>query len=194
MAILVERESLGTKSQHISPAYVDRNGNSYLTSSDKPFPVADVNHLRLHEGYAFYVYKLYPYVDKLPADSSMSFAIAWAGGVTPHMQLQAACAGNAELRLFEGATVTGGTSFTALNRRRDSLTTSQSAVLVNPTVTATGLEIDAQIIPGGSGKKAGGGSQDTFQYVLKPLTTYLFMLKNTNGVAHEAELLVSWYE
>lgn len=194
MAILVERESLGTKSQHISPAYVDRNGNSYLTSSDKPFPVADVNHLRLHEGYAFYVYKLYPYVDKLPADSSMSFAIAWASGVTPHMQLQAACAGNAELRLFEGATVTGGTSFTALNRRRDSLTTSQSAALVNPTVTATGLEIDAQIIPGGSGKKAGGGSQDTFEYVLKPLTTYLFMLKNTNGVAHEAELLVSWYE
>ena len=194
MAILVERESLGTKSQHISPAYVDRNGNSYLTSSDKPFPVADVNHLRLHEGYAFYVYKLYPYVDKLPADSSMSFAIAWASGVTPHMQLQAACAGNAELRLFEGATVTGGTSFTALNRRRDSLTTSQSAVLVNPTVTTAGLEIDAQIIPGGSGKKAGGGSQDTFEYVLKPLTTYLFMLKNTNGVAHEAELLVSWYE
>ena len=194
MAILVERESLGTKSQHISPAYVDRNGNSYLTSSDKPFPVADVNHLRLHEGYAFYVYKLYPYVDKLPADSSMSFAIAWASGVTPHMQLQAACAGNAELRLFEGATVTNGTSFTALNRRRDSLTTSQSAVLVNPTVTTAGLEIDAQIIPGGSGKKAGGGSQDTFEYVLKPLTTYLFMLKNTNGVAHEAELLVSWYE
>lgn len=194
MAILVERESLGTKSQHISPAYVDRNGNSYLASSDKPFPVADVNHLRLHEGYAFYVYKLYPYTDMLPAGSTLYFAIAWASGVTPHMQLSAACGGNAELRLFEGATVTGGTSFTALNRHRNVTTVSQSAVLINPTVTTTGNEIDAQIIPGGNGKKAGGGSQDSFQYVLKPLTTYLFSLKNTNGTAHESELLVSWYE
>lgn len=194
MAIEVKRESVDTKARHVSPSYVDRNGIQYLASSDKPFPTADVNHLRLHEGYAFYVYKLYPYVDKLPADAAMYFAIAWASGVTPHMQLQAACGGNAELRLFEGATVTGGTPFTALNRHRNVTTVSQSAVLINPTVTTTGNEIDAQIVAGGSGKKAGGGSQDSFQYVLKPLTTYLFMLKNTNGVAHEAELLVSWYE
>lgn len=194
MAIEVKRESVDNKSRHVSPAYIDRDGVSFLASSDKPFPTADVNHLRLHEGYAFYVYKLYPYTAKLPADTAMYFAIAWAEGVTPHMQLQAACGGDAELRLFEGATVTGGTSFTALNRHRNVTTTSQSAVLINPTVLTTGAEIDAQIIPGGSGKKAGGGSQDSFQYVLKPLTTYLFMLKNTNGVAHEAELLVSWYE
>lgn len=194
MAIEVQRESLDTKSRHVSPSYVDRNGIQYLTSSDKPFPVADVNHLRLHEGYAFYVYNLYPYTAMLPADTSTYIAIAWASGVSPHLQLQAACSGDAELRMYEGAVVTGGTSFTALNRNRVVTTVSQSAVLINPTVTTTGIEMDAQIIPGGSGKKAGGGSQDSFQYVLKPLTTYLFKLTNTNGTSHEAELLLSWYE
>jgi hypothetical protein len=47
------------------------------------------------------------------------------------------------------------TSFTAIKRNRTSATTSQSAILINPTVTVTGTEIDAEIIAGGSGKKSG---------------------------------------
>ena len=79
MAIEVKRESLDTKSQHVSPAYVDKDGVHYLTSSDKPFPTIDVNHLRMHEGRAYYVYKLFPYAAGLAAGASIDIAIACDG-------------------------------------------------------------------------------------------------------------------
>jgi hypothetical protein len=194
MAILVERESLGTKSQHISPAYVDKDGNSYLASSDRPFPILDINHLRLHEGRAFKAYRVYPDATKLAAGASCNIAIAWASGVNPHILLDATCGGDAELYIYEGAVVTGGTSFTAINRHRVLDTASQSAILINPTVTSVGTQIDAEIVTGGSGKKSGGAGTGALEMVFKPLTTYLFRLTNVNGTAHMAELIIEWYE
>jgi hypothetical protein len=108
--------------------------------------------------------------------------------------VDASCGGDAELYIYEGATVTGGTSFTAVKRNRTSATTSQSAILINPTVTVTGTEIDAEIVAGGAGKKAGGGGSSALEMVLNPLTTYLFRLTNVNGTDHMAELLLEWYE
>jgi hypothetical protein len=108
--------------------------------------------------------------------------------------VDASCGGDAELYIYEGATVSGGTSFTASKRNRTSAITSQSAILINPTVTVTGTEIDAQIIAGGTGKKSGGGGSNVLEMVLNPLTTYLFRLTNVNGTDHMAELLLEWYE
>ena len=194
MAILVERESLGTKSQHISPAYVDKDGNSYLAGSDRPFPILDVNHLRLHEGRAYYAYKLYPHASMLSAGASIDIAVAFASGKTPHLIYTANCGGDAELYMYENAVVTGGTSFTAVRRNRTISTASQSAILINPTVTSVGTELDAQFLAGGVGKKAGGGDAYASEQVLSPLTTYLFRLTNVNGTAHMAHLYLEWYE
>jgi hypothetical protein len=91
--------------------------------------------------------------------------------------MDASCGGNAELYMYEGATVSGGTSFTAVKRNRTSATTSQSAILINPTVTVTGTEIDAELVAG-AGKKSGGGGTSSLEIVLNPLTTYLFRLTN----------------
>jgi hypothetical protein len=194
MAINILRESDTTKSRHVNPAYVDKDGNSYIASSDKPFPIVDINHLRLHEGKAFKAYRIYPNATKLAAGASCNIAIAWASGVYAHIAVDASCSGDAELYVYEGATVTGGTSFTAIKRNRTSATTSQSAILINPTVTVTGTEIDAEIIAGGSGKKSGGAGASALEMVLNPLTTYLFRLTNVNGTSHMAELFLEWYE
>ena len=48
MAINILRESDTTKSRHVNPAYVDKDGNSYIASSDRPFPTVDVNLFRLN--------------------------------------------------------------------------------------------------------------------------------------------------
>jgi hypothetical protein len=194
MAILVERESLGTKSQHISPAYVDKDGNSYLASSDKPFPTVDINHLRLQEGRAFAVGVLRSFSNKLPAGQSIDIAMAFASGVTPVISIFGLCAGDAEGYLYEGAVVTGGTAVTAVNKNRDSANTSQSAILVGPTVTSLGTMILGQILIGGSGKKAGGGDLGSSDLILNDLTTYLFRLTNINGTSHAAEIILEWYE
>ena len=194
MAINILRESDTTKSRHVNPAYVDKDGNSYIAGSDKPFPIVDINHLRLHEGKAFKAYRIYPNSAKLASGASCNIAIAWASNVYAHLLVDASCGGDAELYIYEGATVTGGTSFTAVKRNRTSATTSQSAILINPTVTVTGTEIDAEIVAGGAGKKAGGGGSSALEMVLNPLTTYLFRLTNVNGTDHMAELLLEWYE
>jgi hypothetical protein len=194
MAINVLRESDTTKSRHVNPAYVDKDGNSYIASSDRPFPIVDVNHLRLHEGKAFKAYRIYPNATKLADGASCNIAIAWASGVYPHILMDASCGGSAELYMYEGATVSGGTSFTAVKRNRTSATTSQSAILINPTVTVTGTEIDAELVAGGSGKKSGGGGSNSLEIVLNPLTTYLFRLTNVSGSAQMAELFLEWYE
>jgi len=194
MAINISRESDTTKARHVNPAYVDKDGVSYIASSDRPFPIVETNHLRLHEGKAFKAYRIYPDATKLANGASCNIAIAWASGVYPHILMDATCGGDAELYVYEGATVTGGTSFTAIKRNRTSATTSQLAILINPTVSVTGTEIDAEIIAGGVGRRSGGGGTNVLEMVLNPLTTYLFRLTNVSGAAHMAELFLEWYE
>jgi len=194
MAINISRESDTTKSRHVNPAYVDKDGISYIAGSDRPFPILDINHLRLHEGRAFKAYRIYPGATKLANGASCNIAVAWASGVYAHVLVDASCGGDAELYMYEDATVSGGTSFTAVKRNRTSATTSQSAILINPTVTVTGTEMDAEIIAGGSGKKSGGAGSSALEIVLNPLTTYLFRLTNVSGAAQMAELFLEWYE
>lgn len=192
MAIEVKRESLDTKARHVSPAYMDKDGVHYLASSDKPFPTIDVNHLRLHEGRAYYCYKLYPYLAGLPAGSSIDIALAWPSGYAPHAQFSYGCAGESEFFVYEAPTTSGGTSLT-IDRRHRILTTASAAVAVlNPTVSSVGTELFGDFVP--ANKQGGGAQLSTFEFVLKPLTTYLFRLTNANAQAHAAHLSVEWYE
>lgn len=191
MAIEVKRESLDTKARHVSPAYIDKDGVHYLTSSDRPFPTVDVNHLRLHEGRAYYVY----HVDSaLSVNGNLDIAIAWPSGTLPHSVFNYQCGGDSRFYVYENPTTSGGTALTIHRRNRALATTSTGAAVYNPTVSALGDEIFGEIITSGQGGTGAGGGGYTYEYVLKPLTTYLFRLTNINSQAHMAELLIEWYE
>lgn len=194
MAITVQRESDNTKSIFVTPTYIDKDGNQLVAGSEKPFVVADINHVRLHEARAYYAYFLNGSANKLANDASINIAVAWATGKTPHLVFDVNCGGDAEFTIFENATVTGGTSFTAINRYRPSANTSESAILINPTVTNTGTQLTGEFLGGGSGGQATGSAAFSFQYVLAPLTTYLFRLTNRSGQAHMAHVMIEWYE
>jgi hypothetical protein len=194
MAIEVQRESLDTKSQHVSVSFADKDNVQYLAGSAKPFPTEDVTLLRLEEGKAFALGVVRSFADPLPDGESIDIAIAFAAGVTPNISISGLCAGDAMGFLYEGSVVTGGTAITALNKNRNSLVTSQSAALSNPSVTTLGTPILSQILIGGQGKKAGGGAIGSSDLILKPLTTYLFRLTNVNGTDHAAEIVLEWYE
>jgi hypothetical protein len=96
--------------------------------------------------------------------------------------------------LYEGSSVTGGTSITPLQMNRASTTASQAVALLNPTVNSLGTKLLEQILIGGQGKKASGGDVSSADMVLKGLTTYLFRLTNVNGTAHAAEIILEWFE
>jgi hypothetical protein len=194
MAIEVQRESLDTKSQHVSVSFADKDNVQYLAGSAKPFPTEDVTLLRLEEGKAFALGVVRSFANPLPDGESIDIAIAFAAGVTPNISISGLCAGDAMGFLYEGSVVTGGTAITAINKNRNSLITSQSAALSNPTVTTLGTPILSQILVGGQGKKAGGGAVGSSDLILKPLTTYLFRLTNVNSTDHAAEIVLEWYE
>lgn len=192
----VELESLTTKSRFVTLVQKNNSGTYAIAGADAPLIMVDVNHQRNHDGRAFYAYKVYPDSAKLAADASIDIAMAAPAGVFPHVTIDGLCLGDAELYVYEGSTTSGGTSFTPINRNRNYTLTnpSQVAMVIAPTVSAVGTELDAQIIAGGAGKKSGGGTAGSLEYVLKPLTTYLFRLTNVNGTAHAAYLTLEWYE
>lgn len=196
MPIIVQRESENTKSRLVTLTHKNNAGEQVIAGADAPVIMVDVNHQRNHDGRAFYAYKLAPDSAPLAALASIDIVLASPAGVYPHLTVEGLCLGDAELYIYEGTSTTGGTAFTPINRNRNYAISNPSevAMVINPTVTAVGTEIDAEIIPGGVGKKSGGGTAGSLEYVLKPLTNYLFRLTNVNGTAHAASLTLEWYE
>jgi hypothetical protein len=193
---LIELESLTTKSRFVTPVQKTNNGTFVVAGADSPLIMVDVNHQRNHDGRAYFAYKLYPVASKLAANASIDIVMASPAGVFPHISVDAFCQGDAEFYLYEGSSSTGGTAFTPINRNRNYAISnpSQSAMVINPTINTLGTELDGQIVPGGVGKKSGGGSAGTLEYVLKPLTNYHFRLTNVNGTSHAASMTLEWYE
>lgn len=192
--ITVGIESLNTKSRLVSLAQKNNAGDFVVGGADAPIIMVDVNHQRNHDGRAWFAYKMYPESAPLASGANIDIVLASASGVIPHMTIDALCLGDAEFYIYEGTSATGGTLFTPINRNRNYTTSSQVAMIINPTVSSLGTQLDAQILPGGSGKKSGGGTAGSLEYVLKPLTNYLFRLTNVNGTAHAAHLALEWYE
>jgi hypothetical protein len=187
-------ESGDVKSRFVTVAQKNNSGSYVVAGADAPAIIVDVNHQRNHDGRAWFAYKISPDSAPLGAGASIDIVLASASGVSPHVTIDALCLGDAEMYIYEGTSATGGTSFTPINRNRNYTTSSQVAMIINPTVTSLGTQLDAQILPGGSGKKSGGGAAGSLEYVLKPLTNYLFRLTNVNGTAHAASLQLEWYE
>lgn len=190
----VNRESMNTKSRHVTPTFMDKDEAQRVAGSSDPMPVIDVNHLRLHEGRAYYTYKFLPSSAGLAVNASLDIAIAWPAGVLAHLIAIFQTGGESEFYLYESPTTSGGTAQTIHRRNRNLNTTSTAAAVYAPTVTATGTEIYGEFISSGAGGTGVGGENFTFEYVMKPLTTYLFRITNTNSQNHAAELRIEWYE
>lgn len=192
----VELESVTTKSRFVTPVQKNNAGTYVVAGADAPLITVDVNHQRNHDGRAFFAYKINPTSAKLAAGANIDIVLASPSGILPHLNVDAFCQGDAELYVYEGTSTSGGTPFTPINRNRNYAVSnvSQVAMVINPTVTSVGTELDAQIVPGGVGKKSGGGTAGSLEYVLKPLTNYMFRLTNVNGTSHAAFLTLEWYE
>jgi hypothetical protein len=195
MAILyVQRESQNQKAQFVVLTQQDKDGNQMIVGSDTGLITAEINHHRLHEGRAFIAWNIYPDSAKLAAGANADIVLAAGPGTIPHVTIAMESSGDADFFIYEGTTTTGGTAFTPVRRNRNIAATSNVAMVTNPTVNTLGTLINRQFVTGGSGKKSSGGGGGTLEYVLAPLTNYLFRLKNVNGTAHTALLELEWYE
>jgi hypothetical protein len=195
MAILyVQRESQTQKAQFVALTQQDKDGNQMIVGSDTGLITAEINHHRLHEGRAFIAWNIYPDSAKLAAGASADIVLAAGPGTSPHVTIAMESSGDADFFIYEGTTTTGGTAFTPVRRNRNIAATSNVAMVTNPTVNTLGTLINRQFVTGGTGKKSSGGGGGSLEYVLAPLTNYLFRLTNVNGTAHTALLELEWYE
>ena len=195
MAILyVERESQPQKAQFVALTQKDKDGSQMIAGSDNGLIMVDINHQRLHEGRAFIAWNIYPDSAKLASGSSADIVLAAGPGTIAHVTISMESSGDCDFFVYEETSTTGGTAFTPVRRNRNIVTTSNVAMVTNPTVTSLGTLINRQFVTGGTGKKASGGSAGSLEYVLTPLTNYLFRLTNVNGTSHTALLELEWYE
>jgi hypothetical protein len=194
---LVNLESSDVKSRFSTLAQKNNDGNYVVAGSDSPLITADVNHVRLHEGRAYYVYKTHKDTARLAVGANIDIAIAFPAGVEAHASVDYQAGGETEIYVYESPTTSGGTSMTLYRRNRVINTASQGVAVLNPTVSAVGTEFYSELITSaeGQGNRSGAGGRSlSFEFILKPLTTYLFRLTNVNGSSQMAELRIDWYE
>lgn len=151
------------------------------------------NHSKVHQGKH---YSLSHYFATIAAGNSADVLMV-LGAYQNHCNTAVAVTGAAVFRIYEGATYSSvGTSIVARNNNRTSLQTSSTTFGHTPTITGTGTEIYATVIPGGTtGNKV--GSQDDGpeeQFVLAPNTTYLFRVSNLSGQDVALTINLSFYE
>lgn len=192
--LVVQRESLGTSTQHSSVSYVNGGDEQVLVSADYALPTATTFGAHLHEGLLFTLGYSYSFAAPLANGANFDIVVAFGPGVKPKVSIEGLCVGNAMGYLYEGATTTGGTALTAINLDRNSTNTDNAAAVLNPTVTATGTLLGSYVLIGGQKKKATGGDISTASLLLKPLTNYLLRMTNVSGAAQAAEMTVTWYE
>jgi hypothetical protein len=194
MSLTVERESLNTKSRHVSLTATNETGEQVLVGSEYLLPTYDRIDLRLREGRVFALGVVLDFANPLGANSSIDIGIAWPAGVTPEISFFGLCQGDAIGFLYEGSSLSGGTPITPVALNRDLNIASEAVAISAPTVNSLGTMVLKQILIGGTGKKAGGGETGSSNLILKPLTTYLVRLTNANGTAHAAEMVLEWTE
>jgi hypothetical protein len=192
--LVVKRESTGTNTRHVSPSYVDGSDEQVLVSADYALPTVSPLGANLMEGNSFTLGYAYPFSAGLADSANFDIAIAFGAGVEPKLSIEGLCVGNAIGYLYEGATATGGTALTSVNLNRTSTSTSNSAAILNPSVSSTGTLLGTYILIGGVKKKATGGDISSASFILKPLTTYLLRMTNVSGQAQAAEMILTWYE
>jgi len=192
--LVVKRESTGTNTRHVSPSYLDGNDEQVLVSADYALPTVSPLGANLMEGNSYTLGHAYPFSAGLADSANFDIAIAFGAGVEPKLNIEGLCVGNAIGYLYEGATATGGTALTPVNLNRTSTSTSNSAAILNPSVSNTGTLLGTYILIGGVKKKATGGDISSASFILKPLTTYLLRMTNVSGQAQAAEMILTWYE
>ena len=160
------------------------------------YPTRDIDQVRLIEGQAFSIGHAHDFESPLANGSSIDIAVAFPQGINPIFSIKGLSDGDAVGYLYEGASVTGGTAMTIINKKRANTITSKGVAVLNPTVTSLGTPILQEILLGGTGKKGGGDDTGNGNIILKGLTSYLFRLTNQdqNNNPHATEIILSWTE
>ena len=152
-------------------------------------------HHEVHDGDTFIACYKSPEGTDIEDDASLDIVLVPARATALHFTFAVAAAGDAEFFIYEGSNTDIGTAIPTYNLNRVSGKISNLFIKHTPSITAVGTMLCNVFLPGGTKNQANGGStrQDT-EYILAPLTKYLFRLTNRAGSAKVLGWNFSWYE
>lgn len=108
-----------------------------------------------------------------------------------HLALEAYSATGATIELYEGATgISGGTTITPRNNNRSSTNTSNTTIILNPTITTDGTRAAGFLA--GAGRNAGFADRDK-ENILARNTIYLARITST-AAQNRISWCMEWYE
>lgn len=158
--------------------------------------VITVPHHEIHEGETWAASYKSPDAGNIADDGTIVFAIQ-TGAMFVHMVFRAACGGDMETELREGAVIQNdGTAMAEYNKNRAIGDGGNTATVVrDPTINNAGTLIENEFIPGGTGGNAiGGAAVGRPEWILARGRTYLFRITNRAGNAQPMSLAIEWYE
>ena len=149
--------------------------------------VMEFEHHQVHEGETHEVFD-----EQLSlGTSTVKYAIVVPAAKYPHMVISCdATGGSAHIRLYEGATFTGGSAKTAYNINRNSLLTPGAAVTTGVT-SINGTQVGSYLV--GTSNQAGGSVRSATERVLKANTTYRVDVEGLDANV-KAVVKFRWYE
>jgi len=149
-------------------------------------------HAMTHEGRHFFVegWQL------MGVDDYVTFAATPDAGVYAHTAYHVMANFEIQTWIYEGASVTGGTSVTPLHSNRNATATSGLTVVKDPTINDFGTKVvEHQWGEGTKGNFPGqaGASDRASELVLQPGVTYLFRVRSVQS-DNKVNYRATWYE
>lgn len=185
----------GEEASPVVPGFGITDGTTSVTIDPyaAAVPVIDVAHNQTHLGNMYTAgYRWTAQAD----NATLYMSIAVPSGYVAHFIYEVVATGKAYIDLYEGATVSGGTSITPANKNRMSANTSHVTIKHDVTVSDAGTLIPQDGLIGGGDKHTaiGGGAGLDAEFILKQNTTYLIAIQNKGGAAQDLAAVVLFYE
>lgn len=174
-------------------ALYDTNSNP-LAVDDHEYilVVMDEVHHEVHEGHTFRSWYVTP--TTLANDANLNIVMTTTTKEI-HIVESIGGGGDFEYYVYRGPTFNGGSALPIHNLDDTSTNVTTVTVVVGPTVTVAGTEIDGEFHPGGAGGNAQGGViRDQTEDILRTGTSYLFRVINRAGLAKKFSVELQWYE
>jgi hypothetical protein len=166
-----------------------------LTFDDNTFlETIDAVHERIHEGGTWVAGSLVEHGSEISNDGTAQWGLT-AGSKDMHATMLFATGGNSDFRMYEGGTISAGSTATNFNLHRGSTATSDAELLIGPTVSADGTELPPIFVPGGGGPFSNGAAYRAgAEIILKAGEVYVFRAVNRSGGSIQMSFTLEWYE
>jgi hypothetical protein len=166
----------------------DLDGVKNVVISNNALAVIETDHQLIHDGKSFVVSG-----QEILASSAtriISF-LSPNSDLRSHIAVSVRSTGEANFKIYENSTITGGSSITPINRNRNSSVLSESVLKLNPVINVQGNLLFEDHF--GAGINRSGESRTQSEFILNKNTLYT-IVTTSETASNEVTVVINWYE